>query len=62
MGKILYRNFLVPNVMVYFFAFINPLENLLLIKTGTCKNLDCCIRIGKQEAFDVGEINIRYRH
>ena len=46
MGRVLYRNFLVPNVMVYFFAFINPLENLLLIKTGTCKNLDCCIRIG----------------
>ncbi|NYI56567.1 hypothetical protein BJ985_001638 [Corynebacterium tuberculostearicum] len=45
MGSILYRNFLVPNVMVYFFAFINPLENLLLIKTGTCQNLDCCIRL-----------------
>ena len=31
--------------MVYFFPFMNPLENLLLIKTGTCKNLDCCIRL-----------------
>ncbi|QCB27358.1 hypothetical protein CENDO_00240 [Corynebacterium endometrii] len=41
MGSILYRNFLVPDIMVYFFPFSNPSEDLLFIKTGTCKNLDC---------------------